>query len=246
MSLPLSISFASAAPEDCPTTLTELVVLLNALISGTLEGDFKPYVTGAATPSVDDQDKVWHRQDSNGRPIGTYVFYSGTWRRQYGQPVGTIAMYSGNPAVDFAGSGHAGTVGGDYDGWQICSGENGAPDLSDKFIVGAKMSDIGTGYPTNGPWKTTVTGESTASGAGVHDITLSAANTYAPAEAALVLGHWTADGNTPNAGGGLIGLSGGAADFNLVNAIAGNPTPPAIPTLPSYYSLAFIIFQGYS
>lgn len=246
MSLPLSISFDNPDVGECPSNLQELTDSLNARISGVLEGDFKPYVTGAATPSVDDQDKVWMRQDSNGRPIGTYVFYSGTWRKQYNANMGQIVMYSGDPAVDFAGSGHAGTVGGEWDGWQLCSGENGSPNLSDKFIVGAKMDDLGTGYPTNGPWKTTVTGASTASGAGVHEITLSAANTYAPAEAALVLGHWTADGNTPNAGGGLIGLSGGAADFNLVNAIVGNPTPPAIPTLPPWVAYGLAIFVGYA
>lgn len=246
MSLPLTISFDNPSPEECPTNLQELTDSMNARVSGELEGSFLPYVTGAATPAVDDQDKVWMKQDAQGRPVGTYMFYSGTWRRQYTLPVGTIAMYSGDPGVDFTGSGHAGTIGGNYDGWQICSGENGSPNLSDKFIVGAKMDDLGTGYPTNGPWKTTVTGESTASGAGVHDITLSAANTYAPAKAALVAGHWEADGNTPNAAGDLIGLSGGGADFNLIADDPGNPTPPAIPTLPPWYALAYIIFQGYS
>lgn len=246
MSLPLSIHFDNADPSECPTNLQELTDSMNARVSGELEGSFLPYVTGAATPAVDDQDKVWMKQDAQGRPVGTYMFYSGTWRRQYTLPVGTIAMYSGDPGVDFTGSGHAGTIGGNYDGWQICSGENGSPNLSDKFIIGAKMDDLGTGYPTNGPWKTTVTGESTASGAGVHDITLSAANSYRPAVSALVVGKWHAQDNTPEAGtGDLYGLAG-ASDFNLIEADPGNPAPPAIPTLPPWYALAYIIFQGYS
>lgn len=246
MSFPIEISFANAAPEDCPLTFTDLIALLNTLISGELDGEFVPYVTGASQPSVDDQDKVWHRVDANGRPIGTYVFYSGTWRKQYSVPIGTIAMYSGDPDVDFAGAGHAGTVGGEWDGWQLCSGENGSPNLSDKFVVGAKMDDLAVGYPNgDGPWKTGVSGTTTQEGAGVHEITLDAANTYRPAEPGITLGHWGADGNTPAGAGGLIGSAGGGADFSLIDADPGNPTPPAIPTLPPWYALAFVKFIGY-
>lgn len=246
MSLPLSIQFDSPSPTDCPVTFSDLVMLLNALISGELEGSFLPYVTGAATPAVDDQDKVWHRTDAQGRPVGTFVFYSGTWRKQYSQPIGALLFYSGDPSVDFAGSGGLGTVGGEWDGWALCNGNNGTDNLSDKFIVGAKMDDLGIGYPASGDWNTTVSGTSTTSGAGVHEITLDATNTYAPAKAALVVGHWGADGNTPNAGADLIGLSGGGADFNLIAADAGNPTPPAIPTLPPYFAYAIARFVGYS
>lgn len=248
MSFDLSISFDAASPDDCPLTFAEMVALLDTLISGTLEGEFLPYITGAATPDVDDQDKVWMRVDAQGRPIGTYVFYNGTWRKQYSVPVGTVAMYFGDPTVDFAGTGGAGVVGGEWDGWQLCNGLNGSPNLSDKFPVGAKMDDLGTGYPNgDGPWTTTVTGESEVSGVG--GITLSEENTYIPATNALTLGHWEADGNAPNAGGGLIGLESGAlpsANFDLIAGDEGNITPPAIPTIPPFTACAFVVFQGYS
>lgn len=247
MSFPLTISFDNASPSDCPVTFADMITLLNALISGTLEGEFLPYVTGAATPGVDDQDKVWMRVDTQGRPIGTYVFYSGTWRRQYDAPVGMIVAYSGDPAVDFAGTGHAGTIGGQWDGWQLCSGENGSPNLSDKFIVGAKMDDLGVGYPASGDWTSTVAGTAAASGDG--GFTSDAENTFEPATNAVTIGHWKAnDGSAPDAGEDLLGLPSGAvpsANFDIIEADPGNPTPDPIITLPPWIAFGYAIFTGY-
>lgn len=239
----ITTTFDDPDPLDCPTTFSQLIVLLRQLVRSTLNGTFIPYVTGAATPSVDDQDKVWHRVDASGRPLGTYLFYSGTWRRQYSGNLGEVVMYSGDPAIDFAGTDGAGTIGGEWDGWQLMNGLNGAADLSDKFVVGAKMSDMSVGYPAGtGPWQTGVSGATTQEGAGVHEIQLDATNTYRPAVPAIEVSKWEATGNTLNPAGDLYGR--GTA-FDLVAADPGNPTPPAIPTLPPYYALAFVTFQGY-
>lgn len=245
MSLGVTVDLDAPDPEECPANLTELYDGLRSRLSATLNATIVPYITGAETPGVDDQDKVWHRVDADGRPLGTYVFYSGTWRKQYTQPVGTICMYSGDPGVDFTGTDGAGTVGGNWDGWQICNGENGSPNLSDKFIVGAKMDDLAVGYPEgNGPWKTTVSGETTQEGAGVHEIQLDSANTYRPARAGIEVRRWEADGNTPNALGNLLGT--GTDGTTLLAADAGNETPPVIPTLPPWFALAYVQFKGYS
>lgn len=246
MSTGVTTTFNTPAPEDCPTTFTELIAFLNLYVASQIDTDIIAYVTGAATPDVEDQDKVWHKVDANGRPLGTFVFYSGAWRKQYTSSIGTVVMYSGDPGTDFSGSGGAGTVGGEWDGWQLCNGQNGSSNLSDKFIVAAKMDDLAVGYPEgNGPWKTSVSGETTQSGAGVHEIQLNSSNTYRPATPAVTLGHWAADGNTPNIAGGLIGIAG-ASDFDLIGADAGNPTPPVIPTLPPWFALAYAVFQGYA
>lgn len=239
----ISIQFDIPDPGECPLTFTEQIAALNALAHGEIEGEFVAYVTGATTPAVDDQDKVWHRVDASGRPIGTYVFYSGTWRKQYTHNIGEIVMYSGDPDVDFAGTGHKGTVGGEWDGFQLCSGENGSPNLSDKFVVGAKMDDLAIGYPNgDGPWKTGVSGATTQEGVGVHEIQLDNSNTYRPAIPAITAGRWEADGNTPNVAGDLYGLG---SDATLSAEDAGNPAPPAIPTLPPWYALALAVFVGY-
>lgn len=240
----IETEFDNPDPLDCPTTFAEMIALLNELVHSELVGEFVPYVTGAATPDVDDQDKVWHRVDATGRPLGTYVFYSGAWRKQYSGLIGEVVMYSGDPAQDFAGSGGAGTVGGEWDGWQLCNGSNGSPNLSDKFIVGAKMDDLGVGYPAGaGPWKTNVTGATTQEGAGVHEITLTNNNTYRPARDAVQVRRWEADTNTPNPAGSLYGVG---TSVDLLGADAGNTDPDVIPTLPPYYALAFAQFKGYA
>jgi hypothetical protein len=236
----IEIGINTPDPEDCPSTFTELVALLEELLHAELIGSYVPYVTGAETPSVDDQDKVWHRQDVSGRPIGTFVYYSGAWRREYTGNLGEVVMYSGDPAVDFAGTDGLGTVGGNWDGWALCNGDNGTPNLSDKFIVGAKMDDLTVGYSSG--WKTGVSGSTTDSG-GVNSITLDDTNTYRPAHDAVEVRRWEADGNTPNVAGSLYGVGTGVT---LLPADAGNETPPAIPTLPNYYTLALVQFIGYA
>lgn len=244
MAIGIEITLDTPPPEACPTTFIELVALLNELVSGNMEGPFTPYITGAATPSVDSQDKVWHRQDAQGRPLGTYVFYSGDWRKQYSGNTDEVRFFTGDPADHFDGTGK-GIVAGNWDGWALMNGQNGTDNLSDKFIVIGKVDDLAVGYANGtGPWKTTVDGTAQQTG-GVKDITLSNANTYRPAIPALVLGKWEADGNTPNVAGDLIGLSGGGSDFNLIDADSGQPTPPAIPTLPPFYAMAACQWIGY-
>lgn len=243
MAIGIDITFDDVSPEDCPTNLIELWVLLNATVSGSMAGPFMPYITGAATPSVEDQDKAWMRSDAQGRPLGTYLFYSGTWRKQYAGNTDELRFFMGNPNDHFDGTGK-GTPGGNWDGFALCNGQNGTPNLSDKFLVGAKLDNLGTGFPTSEEWTTTVSGESTTSGAGVHEITLTEANTWQKETDAILLGHWDADGNNPQVGGGLIGLSGGGADFNLTEA-GGDETPDAIPTLPPWYATAICLWIGY-
>lgn len=241
MSLPVDIQIANPDPDAAPTTFVELIELLRTLITAEVTGDYQPYVQGSSTPSVDDQDKVWHKTDGAGRPLGTFKYYDGEWRRQYTGRPDMILMYKGDPSVDFAGTGGLGTVGGEWDGWALCNGNNGTPDLSDKFIVGSHMSDLASGY-VGGAHKTNVSGSTTQTG-GVAEVTLDNDNTYRPARSALQVRKWEADGNTPDSGAGLYGS--GTPDVTLLDADAGNETPDAIATLPPYYSLAFVAFVGY-
>jgi len=54
-------------------------------------------------------------------------------------PVGFIGMYSGSKAGLFDGLGK-GIVGSKMEGWAICNGRHGTPDLRDRFVVGADSS----------------------------------------------------------------------------------------------------------
>lgn len=70
-------------------------------------------------------------------------------------PAGAIIIWSGSIASI-------------PDGWQLCDGTNGTPDLRDKFIVGARVDDAGTA-------KTNITGALTKYGGSIsHNHTFSA------------------------------------------------------------------------
>jgi hypothetical protein len=243
MSLPVNLDIADPDPSDAPTTFGDMIQLLRTLITAEVTGDYLPYVTGSATPDVGDQDKVWHRTDGGGRPMGTYVYYSGSWRRQYVGNQNMILMYRGDPSIDFTGAGGLGAVGGEWDGWALCNGNNGTVDLSDKFIVASHMSDMTIGY-AGGQHSTNVTGSTTQTG-GVAEVTLTNDDTYRPARPAVSVGRQTADGNAASVSGPLYGV-GTAGSVELLAADAGNETPDAISTVPPYLALAFAQFVGYA
>ena len=67
-------------------------------------------------------------------------------RAEHGVPKGVIVMWSGS-------------ISNIPDGWILCDGTHGTPDLSDRFIIGAKQDD-------NGIAKTTITGSLTQLGDG--------------------------------------------------------------------------------
>jgi hypothetical protein len=236
---------AHADPNAAPLNLNEMIDIFNPLFSSVIQGSYIPYVINNSTPSVDDHDKAWIETDSAGRPLSIRIFYGGSWRRIYNGMLGEIRMFSGSPLIttDWDSNGH-GVVGGTYDGWQICNGNNNSPDLSDKFIVGAHMNALAIGYPSGGPWKTNVDGTAKQSG-GSSTITLDGPHTWQAGHGAVKVGQWTATGNT--AGTSLYGLThGDGTDLTLLASDPGNQNPTPIPTLPPYYALAFIIFQGYS
>lgn len=240
MAIDVEITYDDPAPEDCPTTFAESIALQRELISGRIVANIVPYIRQAATPSVDQQTLVWHKIDVDGRPIGTYHFYGGAWRREYSGRTEELRYFRGDPSAYFDSSGR-GIVGGEWDGFALANGNNGTPNLSDQFIVCAKMDDLGVGYPTNGPWKTNVDGTTQQTG-GQKDITLTDDTTFRPALDAIQMSNWQADGNSQNAGGGLWGLGSG---HTLLPADAGNQTPDAIPTLPPFFASAVCCWVGY-
>jgi microcystin-dependent protein len=62
-------------------------------------------------------------------------------------PMGGIVMYAGPFSnFDITGKGKSGT---DKEGWAICNGENGTPNMLGQFVVGAKSGD-----PTHGEYAT--------------------------------------------------------------------------------------------
>lgn len=241
MPLPVSVSFASPDPNVCPANVTSLVAYLNTLFTASVTGSYVPFVIGAGTPGVDDQDKLWFKLDAaNGQPLGFYRYYSGNWRKSYSGLKGEMRIFNGDPALYFAVGG-LGIIGGEWDGWHIANGADGTVNLSDRFIVVAKQDDLGVGY-AGGLWKTNISGAPQSTG-GETQFQLDATYTYIPPRAAVTVGRWTAQGNTPNGGAGLFGFG---SDYTLIAAEAGNIDPPPVPILPKYYAMAIVQWVGYA
>jgi hypothetical protein len=269
MSLPtppaITTQLAHADPGASPLTLNELIDILNPLFSSELDGTYVPQIIiQAATPGTDKAGYVWLETDSAGRPLSIRTYYNGHWRRVYNGMIGEIRMYSGDPADDaiWDSNGH-GKVGGTYDGWQICNGKNSSPDLSDQFVVGASMNGDHPQY-SNG-WQTFVDGKTSKKTGGSKDHMI-VSNELPPINpddpdgprSDLVL-----RGNEFSSGDpGFISPRGVQAIVSIHNTgienqvtiahyganPSGHPEDPqvAMPVIPPFYCLAFIVFQGYT
>lgn len=239
MSLTATLTFAAPDPDAAPLTLTQLVAVLNTLATIDIPGTLTPYIVSITKPAVDDQDKIWHKIDAVGRPLGTFKFYNGLWRQEYTGIIGEVKMYAGDPTVDFDSTG-LGLRGKRWDGWALANGNNATANLSNRFIVAGAIDNVGiTGY--NGVWRTNVAGGALNEG-GRTSFTSDANNTYYPPTTATQLRLFTADGNVPTGSGDLYGVGGGSI---VTPATVGNTSPPAIPIIPPFYALAYVGFVGY-
>ena len=166
-------------PNAAPLNLTQLFQLLNLHLSSQIIGDYAPYVLQNGEPGVSDQDKVWFERDSQGRPVAIKVFWNGTWRRIYNGMMNEIRGYTGNPGTDFDSTGW-GKVGGEYDGWHLCNGNDGTPDFSDQFLLGAHMNnDSHSGYVDN-EWVSWIGDKTGMHVGGAKDVTLTVDNMFFP------------------------------------------------------------------
>lgn len=237
-------SFATPDPSENPLNLTSLIDLLNLLVTSAIQGDYAPYVLSSTAPGVLDQDKVWIQTDTSGRPIATKTFYNGGWRRVYNGMPKEIRGYTGNPSVDFDTTGR-GKISGDYDGWAICNGNNGTPNLTDRFLVSAHVDNSNghTGYGATG-WSTFVDETSLQGTGGERNVFLDATNTYQPGHQGITVDRWQADGNSRSSTGQLYGI-GSQNPITLLPEDPGETTPHSFSIIPPFYALAFITFVGY-
>lgn len=241
--------FANPDPSLKFTTLTNIVALLNQLAANAIDTtDFTPYVKGSSVPDVDDQDKVWHRTDVDGEPLGTYIYFNGLWVREPPTPGARIGLYTGDSNL-FDGTGLGipgpGPIAGDLFGWALANGLNGTANLSNQFIIAGAMDNAGiTGF-SGGLWRTKVIGGALTQG-GTATQTLTADTGYYPDIPAIEAGtHWKADGNSRDDAEGLWG-DGPGDPIHIQDAIDGNTTPDPFNIVPPFYCMAIIAFRGYN
>jgi hypothetical protein len=244
-------SVLQPAPACYPPDVNSLLQLIaGGGITGTLPDNAGggAYV-GSAAPPDSLTNKVWFKVDGAGRPLGVYMFYSGHWRRLYtGAGIGEIRMMWYGPS-EFDGTGR-GTIGGNWDGWAICNGQNGTPDLSTNF------------FPVT----------SNAYGAGGYVVWDYNANTWETFGGAEQGGHFLSPDELPHlrVRTGLYGTTGAPAGYNLSGGTDGAGTAPGYATatvrdqnmvavgregtglgqkrmpMPRYVAIGFVMFVGYA
>lgn len=176
-------------------------------------------------------------------------------------PVGGIIMYDG-------------LVADIPPGWQLCDGSNGTPDLSDKFVIGARQDDAGT-------TKTNVTGALTKSGGSKDAVVVahahgassgnqSASHTHSGTTStggghqhAFSNGAYTQGGLGYNTGAGAAQVTSAStafagdhnhtittgaqsADHNHAITVNSSGESGTNKNLPPYYALAFIKCMAYA
>ncbi len=236
-------------PSATPLTVTDLVNLLNALfLPISVNGFNAQIITGSATPGVSDQDKLWFKTDISGNPLGFYVFNSGTWRPVYTARIGEITMFAGDPNGIFDATGK-GIVGTPWDGWALCNGQNGTPDIRNRFPVGYITNVAGqlqTNFNTLGT--TSVNGGALPAN---YTIVESDLPTYNPlfqgaeydAGSSQPVNHFIIDNKWLNYPEGINAPNSGNTNYGAINAPGGIQT--AIPIVPPYYCVAFVQFKGF-
>jgi hypothetical protein len=226
------------APACYPPDVNALLTLIaNQGLSGTVPDNSGGGIyVGSVAPSSSLTQKVWFKIDAAGRPLGIYMFYNGNWRKVYMGAYGDVKMFAGSPSGRFDGTGR-GVVGGDQDGWALCNGNNGTPNLANRFIVGS------TGFDGAG-WPTSVDGVARYSG-GIGTFVIQPSNLPQMIVQAFAYQH----GPTGPAGqGNLVGAPSDIAVANWPVISGGAPVGGSVPmnNCPPYYSMAFCMFIGYA
>ncbi len=96
------------------------------------------------TVYVTDEDKkgfYFYKEDDEGEGKWVKLMNSTMGRQDITSPPGTIIMYVGPVQGLFEGDGKGINK---MEGWQICNGENDSPDLTGRFMVGAKFENQNT------------------------------------------------------------------------------------------------------
>jgi hypothetical protein len=108
--IPVDITTATV-PSDYCQPLQVAWPFLVSLLQATIAGNNNMYVVSATTPGVDDQDKIWHKLDSDGRYLRTYNYIGGAWVSPHPDFPGKVIMWEGDiGTIDTLDGGEAGTV----------------------------------------------------------------------------------------------------------------------------------------
>jgi len=230
-------------PPDYNALLDELTT--GGGISGTVPDNAGGGIfVGSSPPGSSLTNKVWYKVDGAGRPLGVYMFYNGNWRKIYtGAAIGEIRMfwyYSG--LIDGTGRGN---VGGDLDGWALCTGGNGTPNLQAYTpVCGQQGETVGQ---ASGQWFTDADGVAWRNTGGQKARTvLSVGNLPANMIARTYI---TAIQNGTGAAKGVATNDDTSPQYDIVirdEVTGASPASTPLPYQNLYFAIGFFMFIGFA
>jgi hypothetical protein len=139
---------AAVLPAGTPPWKQELLDLVASYITVQFTEKVKIPNYGHDTPPPDRQDRPWIRTDAQGKPMGTWIYHNGSWIRDWGLPIGMIAICDDLVPLALDPTGKA--TASAWMGWFLCNGQNGTPDMRDRFVLGYKDNNTATMGSTGG------------------------------------------------------------------------------------------------
>jgi len=97
--VPSSVDPSTPFPPSWRTMIREMSEALT--IAGGPSLSLANY--GPDEPDAGNVDKPWIRTDADGRPMGTWIFYDGSWVLDYALEIGDVRAFSGAVADLVAG-----------------------------------------------------------------------------------------------------------------------------------------------
>lgn len=91
------------------------------------------FVYGSEEPGPSFTDRPWIRRDDEGRPLGVWVYYKGSWIKSYSYDVGQKLVFSGSTTQI-------------QPPFYLADGNNGTTDMTDHMTPTGNHSDYDVGY----------------------------------------------------------------------------------------------------
>lgn len=118
MAITFRLKALNAPPgQQCLTTLQSTLQKVEQFMQVIGPDGASFLISSATEPSADFRDQSWLKLEANGKPIGLFK-YQAEWIQVPGVHKGAIVGYNGDLANI-------------PDGWHICDGLGGSPDLTD-------------------------------------------------------------------------------------------------------------------
>jgi hypothetical protein len=181
-----------------------------------------PIVFNGSAPA--NTDSIWYDTTDSKNPVRK-IYINGAWRRDWSVPIGEVRMFSIPTAGLVDGTGK-GTTGLSFEGWAVCNGNNGTPNM---------LSSDGYGWQGRSPMA--ASGSVALGGTGGKSLHI--------LSTAEMPAHYHLSGtvNPVQAGGGatMISQSGGSQFYTQYeggNAAHNNLHP--------YIGLNFLMYIGYA